>query len=334
MLMGQLEAFVVVAREGTMRRASELLHLSQPALSARVVGLERAMGSQLFDRTKRGMTLTPVGEALLPHAVRVTEAAKAGMTAVRDFQLGRAGEIAIGATAAISSYVLPEILARFRVAHPTVRLAVRTDTSEGIDELVVRGDVKVGIVREHRVDHLSKESLYSEELVLVGKPGGADGVQACLTADDLREATLILLDRRWASSAVLLDLFSANGDPPVDTIAVESVDLAKHLACRGVGYAMLPMTAVASELESGRLARVMLSEQKPVLRRVLLVERSDAAAWEPLDELKSLLRRVPEFVPGTVASANLGFPGLPGHVSAWMNNGTSSVAPTDIRPAQ
>jgi len=317
MLTAQLEAFVAVAREGTMRQAGESLHLSQPALSARIMGLERALGARLFDRKKQGMVLTPAGKALLPHAVRATEAARAGMTAVRDFRLGRAGELVIGATAAISTYVLPRIVVEFRRTHPTVRLIVRTETSEEIDELVLRGDAHLGVVREHRVDLLAKEPLYSEELVLVGRPGFGGEERTQVTMAELREEPLILLDRRWASSAVLLDLFSSTGEPPLDTISVESVELAKHLASHGVGYAMLPMTAIAHELEIGTLKRFTIEDVKPVSRRVLLVERPGAATWEPLDALRSLLRRIPELVPGTFPPRRLPFPGLPGHVSAW-----------------
>ena len=93
MLMTQIEAFVEVAQHGTMRRASEALHLSQPAVSARIMLLERSLGARLFDRKKQGMTLTPVGKVLLPHALRALEAAEAGAASVRDFELGRAGEL-------------------------------------------------------------------------------------------------------------------------------------------------------------------------------------------------------------------------------------------------
>ena len=65
-----LEAFAEVARVGSVRRAGEILHIGQPALSARIAALERVVGMPLFERSRRGMTLNPAGQALLPHVER------------------------------------------------------------------------------------------------------------------------------------------------------------------------------------------------------------------------------------------------------------------------
>lgn len=306
-LMAQIEAFVEVARQGTMRQASESLHLSQPAVSARIMGLERALGARLFDRKKQGMTLTPVGKVLMPHALRALEAAEAGAASVRDFELGRAGELVIAATPAISTYVMPEVLSRFRGQRPTVRIVLTTRNSEEIDDIVLRGDAHVGLVRDHRVDYLVKEPLYSEELVLVAHRDHMFGGREYVSAFELLDVTLVLLDRRWASSAVLFELFATTGSLPVDTIQSESVELAKQLVRRGVGVAMLPMTAVATELSAGDLVRIPVKDARPVARRVLLVERPGAPAWAPLDDFRILVRRIPAFVSGTFSPEHIPF---------------------------
>jgi DNA-binding transcriptional LysR family regulator len=337
-LMAQLEAFVEVARQGTMRQASDTLHLSQPALSARIAGLERALGARLFDRKKRGMTLTPAGKALLPHALRTIDAASAGVAIVRDFELGRAGEVIVGATPAISTYVLPDVICKFRQSCPTVRVFVRTNSSEEIQELVIRGDAHVGLVREHRVEYLSCEPLYSEELVLVAHSEHQLAHGNPVSAGDLLSTTLVMLDRRWASSGVLLDVFAASGTLPFDTIEIESVELAKQLVSRGVGVAMLPMTAVAREIDRGEFVRLPLTEARPVARRVVLVERPGAPAWAPLDAFRDLLRRIPDVVAGALSPTNV-VPRPSGHASAWASlsdgavdenaNGRARIAETE-----
>ena len=332
MLMAQLEAFVEVARQGTMRQASESLHLSQPALSARIMGLENVLGARLFDRKKQGMKLTPSGKAYLPHAVRAIEAARAGATVVRDFELGRAGELTVGATPGISTYVLPNILSRFRQICPTVRVLVRTKSSEEIDELVIRGDAHVGIVREHRVEFLSYESLYSEELVLVAHHTHSLARGGPVTTADLLNSTLVMLDRRWASSGFLLEVFSQSGTLPFDTIEIESIELAKQLVKESVGVAMLPMTAIAREIDAGDLVRVPLEEASPVGRRVFLVERPGAVAWTPLDEFRELLRQIPAIVPGALSPTDV-VPSPAGHSTTWTSHPHPAAGRADTSAA-
>src|SRR4029079_972074 len=70
----RLEAFLEVARLGSMRSASRTLHLGQPAIRARIATLEDEVGARLFERTKRGVRLTLAGRALLPHAERALDA--------------------------------------------------------------------------------------------------------------------------------------------------------------------------------------------------------------------------------------------------------------------
>ena len=301
MLLAQVEAFVEIAWQGSMRQAGETIHLSQPALSSRIVGLERELGVRLFDRRKRGMTLTPAGRAFLPHAERLLETARSGIATVRDFAGGRAGEIIVAATPAISTYVLPELIRRFRARWPTVRMFVRTLPSEGVADLVLRGDAHLGIVREHRIDHLRHHPIYEEELVLVAHPGhplvGGDPVD--LTR--LRQTTLILLDRRWPSTEFIRGLSGEDDGDLLDTIEIDNVELAKRLVGRGVGVAMLPMTAIASEIERSELVRLQLGEVRRVARKVLVVERASALSWSPLDDLRELLDEIPDFVPGAAA---------------------------------
>ena len=73
----QLRSFAVVAELGHLTRASERLHLSQPALSAQIKALEDELGVTLFERTPSGMVLTSAGRALLPEAEKVLAAAQA-----------------------------------------------------------------------------------------------------------------------------------------------------------------------------------------------------------------------------------------------------------------
>ena len=138
MLLAQVEGFLEIARQGNMRRAARALAISQPALTARLQGLEVELAAALFRRTHSGMVLTPAGRAFLPHADRAVEAIRSGSSLVRALEHGVTGEVALAVAPAVSAYVLPEILVRFVERHPDVRLLVRTGHSEEIVDLVAQ----------------------------------------------------------------------------------------------------------------------------------------------------------------------------------------------------
>src|SRR3954463_8106644 len=97
MLLAQLEAFSGSPRLGNLSRAAETLSVTQPALTARLQGLERELGVALFVRAARGMTLTDAGQALLPYAQRALAQVVDGEKAVADLRSGKVGTLFIAA---------------------------------------------------------------------------------------------------------------------------------------------------------------------------------------------------------------------------------------------
>lgn len=83
MSLAQIEYFVAVAEAGTLGRAAERLHISQPPLTRQLKSLELELGVQLFERTARGMSLLPAGSVFLTHARRVLAEVQAAVAATR-----------------------------------------------------------------------------------------------------------------------------------------------------------------------------------------------------------------------------------------------------------
>src|SRR3990172_526941 len=164
MLFEQVEGFVEVARQGNLRRAADILAISQPAMTARIRNLESELGTSLFRRSRTGMALTPAGQAYLPHAQRAIESLRSGAAMIRELDQGVTAELALGVAPAVGAYVLPELLARYAESSPNVRLLVRTGHSEEIVELVLRGEVDLGIVRLLRDARVTSRPLYEDEL--------------------------------------------------------------------------------------------------------------------------------------------------------------------------
>jgi DNA-binding transcriptional LysR family regulator len=303
MLLAQIEGFIEIARQGNMRRAAFALSISQPALTARLQGLEGELSATLFRRTHSGMVLTPAGRAFLPHADRAVEAIRSGSSLVRAVEHGVIGEVALAVAPAVSAYVLPEILVRFVERHPDVRLLVRTGHSEEIVDLVAQGEVALGIVRELRDARVRSRSLYEDELVLVARPDHPFAVAGRVDVSEIRHAQLILFDRTSSYYDVTNALFRIAGVVPRGVTEVDNIEAAKRMVERGLGVALLPGTAVADTLSSGTLREIDLVGTPTIRRRIVAVERVGANPMSPfMTTLWELLDRIPELIPRAMAT--------------------------------
>lgn len=307
MQLGQVQGFLEVARARNLSRAAAALYITQPALTARIAGLEMELGEPLFVRTRRGMSLTDAGRAFLPHAQRALDSLTEGAASVASVARGGTGELAIGGAPAMSTYVLPWVLARYAEAFPGIRLIVRTGHSEEVVALVDSGAVQVGLIRELRDPRLLHLPIYEDGLVLVADPrhplvkdgDPPSGQRRRIPLASIGETRLILFDRTSSYFELTSAMFRAAGVTPQGVMELDNIDAAKKMVERRLGVALLPATAVADELASGALRRVELLDAPLPRRRIEAVVRPDADRDSPiLGPFLELLRTIPAYVPG------------------------------------
>jgi DNA-binding transcriptional LysR family regulator len=297
----RLEAFLEVARLGSMRAAARSLHLGQPALSARIVALESELRASVFERTKRGVRLTLAGRALLPHAQHVLEAVEAGRAAVSQVEQGDEGELVLAAASAVNASVVPELVARFRRYHPGVHLHVHTGTAARVLELVAFGTADLGLVRQvtpTRDARLTATPLFQESAVLVAHPEHPFVGEGPILLGRLSAATLISYDRGSDDHEAVQALLRAGAVTPYGVIEVDGIDTARRLVERGLGVAFLPATSAVPEVEAGHLAAVALADTVISPTRVVALERTRASSWAPVGTMRQLLAETPSFLPG------------------------------------
>ncbi len=292
MRLEQLDAFVEIHRRGSVSQAAEALFVSQPALTARLKGLERELDAVLFLRSGRGMRLSEAGRAFLPYAERTLDAAGAGRRLLAELARGESGHLSLGAAPAVSTYVLPRILTRFRRTHPKVALAVRTGHSEEVLELVLREQVQIGLVRELPHAAITSVPLYEDEIVLVVHPGHRFADERSIDVNELGTERLILFDRTSSYFVLTSAFFSEAGVVPRGVMELDNVDATKKMVEHGLGIAFLPYTAVRGELAEGSLREIAIEGYEPVRRPIVALRRRDAVVPEDLVEgLLSAVRR-------------------------------------------
>ncbi len=303
MLLSHVEAFLETARHRNLSRAAETLHVTQPALTARIQALESELETPLFVRGRRGMALTDAGRAFLPYAERAVGALDSGANLIRELRRGGAGELVLGAAPAVSAYVLPRLLLAYTQRHPRVRLVVRTGHSEEIVEMAVRREIDLGLVRElHHPDIVSRP-LYEDELILVADGSHAFGERQTIGLPELAEARLILFDRTSSYYDLTNAFFREAGVAPDGVMELDNIDAAKQMVGQGLGVALLPRASVEAELADGRLRAIDIEGAAPIRRPIVAIRRRDlgtptgpvAAFLDILDEVSEIL---PDASPG------------------------------------
>jgi DNA-binding transcriptional LysR family regulator len=294
-----LKTLEAVAALGSFSRASERLHLSQPAVSLHIGHLERTAGLPLVDRVGKRAFLTPAGELLLAHAARVfgeLESAWQGLARLRGAVAGRL-RVGTGATASI--YLLPPLLRRFHRRHPQVDLQIVTGNAVDIVAAVVDNRLDVGIVTLPVSGRgLSVTPWHTDRLVAIAPAESTWPPSRALTPARLAQHPLILYDRSGAIRAVIDRWFRSGGVRPRVAMELGNAEAIKKLVAAGLGLSVSSEVTVRGEVAAGRLVAMPLDP--PLVREIGLVRRRDkpvspvlGSFLGALGELRSPARRLP-----------------------------------------
>jgi LysR family transcriptional regulator, carnitine catabolism transcriptional activator len=268
----QLRMFTTVARLAHVSRASEALHISQPALTRALREFEQRLGVQLFERSTRRVALTSEGARFLPVAQRLLGEIEAALRELRDQTQGLAGTVDLAVGSAFGCVVLPSALRQLAASHPQVRVRVMDDNSGGITGRVARSEVELGIGSPvGEVAGLQFEPLLSAPL---GVLGDARRYRLAQTLGLRQLAKLPLL--KEPSDSSIAQLLRTHGSDLLEAMEhgtqVSSLSLQLALAHAGVGVAVLSALG-ASHPQAAGLRFVPL---RPSLRReVFLMQRRD-----------------------------------------------------------
>jgi len=293
-----LEAFVGVVEAGGFTRAAAALHLSQPALSRRIALLEHELGQPVFERGRTGARLTDAGEAFLPHAQAALACVRDGVAAVRTLATGDVGRLTLAIVGTLASSDLTARLARYRAAHPGLRLLLRTGSSAEVSTLVRRGEAVLGLrYFADPASDLVARGIGREPLVVVARPGHPLARARRVAARRLDGEPWVGFPARRGSvldpfGHLLARKLDAAGLAEAEVVVIDSLTAQKRLVEGGFGLALVPATSVREELASGTLCALDVPELRAEVEVVLLQRRGaflSPAARRLIDELAQAL---------------------------------------------
>lgn len=168
MNMNQLRIFLAVAGHLSFTRASEELNLTQPGISKHIKELEEYYGARLFDRLGKKVALTQAGEILLTSVKKVFGLLTESKARIDDLKGLAGGKLAIGASFAVGTYILPGLLAKFRVDHPAVEIMADIALSRHVVDKVLDNALEIGFIGHLTEDkRLTVNKFRTDRLVLI-----------------------------------------------------------------------------------------------------------------------------------------------------------------------
>lgn len=234
----QLKTFVAVAREGSITRASELLHLSQPAVSAHIKAMEDALGLSLFERIPRGMSLTREGERLLARAEQTLAAHRELLDEATRIKGRVTGKLRLGAGSNSNNEAIGRLLTTLSERCPEVEVALRHGSSVEILAGLRNGSLDAGFYNEAGEPDPELVTIEASHFTiwLVGPPG-------LVAADALDWRALAEMPWIYAASAccgrAAEGLFKAHQIRPRRIISVDREDVTRTLIAGGLGVGLL-----------------------------------------------------------------------------------------------
>lgn len=250
-----VQAFLAVIREGGVSAAARALHLSQPSVSARLRGLEEAVGEKLLERDGRRVRPTAAGRSLVPVAEELARASDDFARAARDLRGLKRGRLDIGTTDVASIYVLPRVYRRFVERFPAIDLSVAVEGTTALLDALRAGRIELAVANlPVEGDDLAATVVDRDRLLPIVARRHPLASKKRLRPGDLADVPLITFKPTSITRREVDRAFAESGTRPRIAMEISSPEAIKKLVEVGLGFAVLPERSVRAETRSGRLA--------------------------------------------------------------------------------
>jgi LysR family transcriptional regulator, low CO2-responsive transcriptional regulator len=281
MNLHHLAIFHVVAETGSISASAERMHISQPAISKQLKEFESRLGVVLFERMPRGVRLTEAGELLRNYATRLFEISRAAQAALAELAEAKQGHLVIGASNTIGTYILPRLLAMFRVRHPEAHISMFVGNTEQVSQGVADMRFALGFIEGPlHVGDLQVQRFREDEIVPVVSPGHPLMRKKRLSAADFSGQPLLMRESGSGTRELIETTLRQRSIRPGRVVEFGNTESIKQAAIHGGGIAFLPRVSMPRELAAGEL--VTLPVRDLTIRRSLSVIRRATGYVAPL----------------------------------------------------
>ncbi len=270
----QLKVFEAVARHLSFSRAAEELHLTQPAVSMQVRGLEENAGLPLTEQIGKKIFLTDAGAELARHARVIAQQLRSAEEALAAIRGVSGGQLHIGVVST-TKYFAPRLLAAFRARHPGIELRLGVHNREKIVRQLADNEIDLAIMGRPPAELDTIADVFADNLlVIVASPKHPFVERRRITPADLEQETFLIREPGSGTRSAMERYFAEQGVVLTRTFEMSSNETIKQAVMAGMGIAFLSASTIEIELAVGRLV-VLPVAGTPVMRQWHLVRRAE-----------------------------------------------------------
>jgi len=292
----KLKVFCTVAETKSFSKTSEIIHLTQPAVSLQIQALEEKYETKLFDRSSSTVTLTPTGEVLYKYAKEILALYASAEKAIGK-QIGLVkGSLTVGAGSNIGNYILPSIITDFKRLHPKIKIYLLVGNSKRVIELLNSGNIDIGLIEgDVSRQKMAVKKLISDELLLIVSPDHPWSKRKDVSITELVKEPFIFREAGSGTRQMIEKYFARHGVSPHDmkiTTVLGSTEAIKDAVESGLGVSIISRWAARKESKYGTLHLLGLREEKMVRDCSLIVNRNSVSS-SSLEEFLTFLKSYP-----------------------------------------
>ncbi len=271
-----LKLFCSIVQSGSITKGAGVCNLALSAASRRISELEETVGSALLDRSVKGVTLTPVGHAVMQHAMRLFQGFEQMSNELAEYSKGAKGHVRLWANMSALTEFLPAALASFLATHPEIQVEVEEQLSSDIVRALTDGIADIGIFAEGTVaSGLLTRIIGNDQLVIACNKSHPLGKRKCVSFGECLQYDFVGLNR----GSALLELTSRNaeklGKQMRLRIQVRSYDAMCQMIRVNLGIGVLPLQACEGQIKAMGLKVIPLDDDWAD-RNLLLAIKSNA----------------------------------------------------------
>jgi DNA-binding transcriptional LysR family regulator len=252
----QLRILKAIASEKSFTRAAEILFVSQPSLSKQIKTLESRLNISLINRENNIISLTEAGKLFLQYSERILALCEESCRALNDLKMGDRGNLTVGASQTIGTYLMPRVLALFAQNHPQINIKVHVDSTRIIAKNVVNGEIDIAVVGGNIPDELEKnleiESFVNDELILIIPKSHPFALKKKINKEDLYHLNFITLNSNSTIRKLIDNILVQNNIRTKQfhiIMQLNSIEAIKTAVSLGLGAAFISSSAIEKEIE-------------------------------------------------------------------------------------
>jgi DNA-binding transcriptional LysR family regulator len=298
----QLRILKAVATEKNFTKAAEILYLSQPSVSKQIKTLERNLDTSLINRESNKISLTENGKVLLQYSERILALCEESCRALIDLKNGERGNLTVGASQTIGTYLMPRVLALFAQNYPQIDLKVQVNSTRIIANSIINREIDIAVVGGEISDDLKKtlsiEDFVYDELSLIISKSHPFAKKKKINKEDLYCLDFITLNSNSTIKKFIDNILIQN---QIETqqlktiLQLNSIEGIKTAVSLGLGAAFVSSSAIEKEIKLQTISVINIDNIK-ITRKLSIISNPECYKSKAFiffyEELKRLKNKI------------------------------------------